>query len=254
MRRLLPPAPERPGADEPVDLDEAYALPHERPHGRPFVRSDFVVAVDGAVTVEGRSRGLGGPADRAVFRALRTFADMVLVGAGTVRAEGYGPVHLDAEATAAREARGQTPVPPVAVVSESLQLDWMSPLFTEAVIPTVVICGGRSNEQRRRDAKETADVIVAGDGDHADLGVALGMLAERGIAHVLTEGGPTLHGELVRGGLLDELCVTFSPMVADTGLATPHLFGAGGVTEPARLRLTDLLEADDGFLFARYRF
>lgn len=250
MRRLLPPTTDA----EPVDLLEAYALPDDRPSGRPFVRSDFVVAVDGAVTVDGRSRGLGGPADRAVFRALRAFADVVLVGAGTVRAEGYGPVRLDAETKEARQARGQAPVPPVAVVTESLQLDWRAPLFADAETPTLVICGGHSNERRRRDAAETAEVVVAGDSHLADLAVALGMLEERGMAHVLTEGGPTLHGELARAGLLDELCVTISPMVADPGGATPHLLGTHGLAEPARLRLTHLLEADDGFLFARYRF
>jgi riboflavin biosynthesis pyrimidine reductase len=218
------------------------------------VRSDFVVAVDGAVTVDGRSRGLGGPADRAIFRALRGFADVVLVGAGTVRAEEYGPVRLDDSTKAARQARKQPPTPPVAVVSGTLQLDWKAPLFTEAETPTLVICGGGSNERRRSDAAETAEVVIAGDGDRADLGVALAILAERGMLHVLTEGGPTLHGELARAGLLDELCVTISPMVADSGAGIPHLLGAHGLPQPTRLRLTHLLEADDGFLFARYRF
>jgi riboflavin biosynthesis pyrimidine reductase len=250
VRRLLPPATDA----EPVDLAEAYALPADHPAGRPFVRSDFVVAVDGAVTLEGRSQGLGGPADRAVFRALRGFADVVLVGAGTVRAEGYGPVRLDDETQAARRGRGQPPIPPVAVVTNTLQLDWRSPLFTEASTPTIVICGGASDERRRRDAAETAEVITAGDGAQADLAVAMAVLADRGMLHVLTEGGPTLHGELARAGLLDELCVTISPMLAGSGAGTTHLLGPHGLPQPARLRLTNLLEADDGYLFARYRF
>jgi riboflavin biosynthesis pyrimidine reductase len=131
----------------------------------------------------------------------------------------------------------------VAVVTNTLQLDWRSPLFTEASTPTIVICGGAS-----------AEVITAGDGAQADLAVALAVLADRGMLHVLTEGGPTLHGELARAGLLDELCVTISPMLAGSGAGTTHLLGPHGLPQPARLRLTNLLEADDGYLFARYRF
>lgn len=248
MRRLLP------SPIDHVDVADAYRPPDDLPAGRPFVRSDFVMAVDGAVTVEGTSRGLAGPADKAAFVAMRAWADVVLVGASTVRVEGYGPVRLSDEQRAARDARGQRPVPPVAVVTRTLQLDYAAPLFTEAACPTIVICPGGVAEDLRRHAADVADVLVAGEGADVDLAAALAQLGVRDAHHVLTEGGPTLHGELVRAHLVDEICVTISPMVADAGPSTPRLLGPLGADQPVDLRLTHLFEADEGFLFARYRF
>lgn len=247
MRQLLP------SPAHHVDVADAYRPPDDLPAGRPFVRSDFVMAVDGAVTMEGTSRGLAGPADKAAFTAMRAWADLVLVGANTVRVERYGPVRLPDEARAARAARGQSPVPPLAVVTRTLQLDYAAPLFTEAESPTIVICPGGVADERRGHAAAAADVVVAGEGADVDLAAALAQLTARGTGHVLTEGGPTLHGELMRARLLDELCVTISPMLADAGPATPRLLGPLGTDAPATLRLTHLFEADDGFLFARYR-
>ena len=106
MRALLP----RPEAD--VDPVLAYALPEGVGDDRPFVRCNMISTLDGAITVDGRSGMLGGPADRRVFQALRSLADVILVGAGTARAEAYGPVLLAPELRALRERRGQPPVPP----------------------------------------------------------------------------------------------------------------------------------------------
>lgn len=246
MRQLLP---------HPLDhvsVDDAYAPPPDVGDDRAFVRSDFIIAVDGAVTVDGTSRGLAGPADKAAFMAMRGWADVVLVGAGTVRSEGYGPVRLRPEVQAARRARGQSPVPPVAVVSRSLSLDYESALFADAAVPTIVVCPGGADPERRAHAAEAGELVVAGEAE-VDLADALRQLHDRGLRHVLTEGGPQLHGDLARAGRLDELCVTISPMVADAGPATPRLLGPLGLAEPSRLRLTHLFEADDGYLFARYR-
>src|SRR5258708_22077632 len=99
----------------------------------------MVASLDGAISVQGRAGGLGSEADRHLFRVLRSLADVVVVGAGTVRAERYGPVKLAAELVAARRARGKPDLPPIAIVTRSCQLDWDSPLFTETSVRPMVI-------------------------------------------------------------------------------------------------------------------
>lgn len=116
MRWLLPPR-----ADE-VDLAAVYATPADRAPGRPFVRANMISSLDGAIAIKGRSGGLGGPADQRLYDTLRSLTDVVLVGAGTMRTERYGPVRVDATARAQRLARGQSPVPPIAVVTRSCHL------------------------------------------------------------------------------------------------------------------------------------
>ncbi|MGE0027693.1 MAG: pyrimidine reductase family protein [Thermoleophilia bacterium] len=245
MRRLLP-APAAAVAPE-----EAYAdVPTAS--GRPGVRVNMVASLDGAITIEGRSGGLGGDADLRVFRALRSLADVILVAAGTARTEGYGPPKLADEAQAARRARGQSRLPRIAVVTRSLELDWGTHLFTEApddARPIVVTSAGAPQEGRRR-AAEVADVLVAGD-DGVDLAGALRRLGADGAASVLCEGGPSLNRALAAEGLLDELCLTVSPRLV--GGDGPRML-AGDPPAPGGLpmRLHAAYE-DDGFLFLRHR-
>jgi riboflavin biosynthesis pyrimidine reductase len=229
MRQLLPfPA---------TDVDPATVYGDDRPgHGdRPWVMANFVASVDGSAAVAGRARPLSGPADRALFRLLRARADVVLVGAGTVRIEGYGPV------------RGDHPAP-LAVVSRSLDLDWDSALFAEAAAPTLVVTCTQADAARRTRAEKVAELVVAGD-EVVDLGDAVAQLGRRGHRVVLCEGGPYLFGELVVADLLDELCLTLSPLVA--GGAGPRIVTGADLAAPRPLRLASVLE-DDGNLFLRY--
>jgi riboflavin biosynthesis pyrimidine reductase len=165
---------------------------------------------------------------------LRAQADVVLVAAGTVRAEHYGP----------------SPVP-VAGISRSCRLDWDSPFFT-AITPPFVITVAEAPALERKKAADLAEVIIAGERD-VDLAFALGALAEQGFARVLAEGGPSLNGQLTAAGLVDELCLTLSPLLvggqAKRILAGPDL-GLLGAGQGWRLR--SLCE-QDGFLFLRYR-
>jgi riboflavin biosynthesis pyrimidine reductase len=228
MRQLLP------FACDPVDPAVLYGdLP---PTGtRPTVRLNMIASIDGATAVAGLSGGLGGPADHALFAVLRSQADIVLVAAGTVRAEHYGPSQV-----------------PVAVVSRSCRLDWDSPFFTAAITPPFVITVAEAPALERKKAADLAEVIIAGERD-VDLAFALGVLAERRFARVLAEGGPSLNGQLMAAGLVDELCLTLSPLLvggeAKRILAGPDLGLLG-----ARLgwSLRSLCE-QDGFLFLRYR-
>ena len=100
--------------------------------GRPSVRLNMIVSVDGGTSWNGVSGGLGGPADKALFAVMRTLPDVVLVASGTMRAERYGPAVLPDHVQAARRSRGQRPVPPIAVVSRRCEFDWNDAFFAAA--------------------------------------------------------------------------------------------------------------------------
>jgi riboflavin biosynthesis pyrimidine reductase len=216
---------------DPVDLDALYA---ELPCAgtRPAVRLNMIASIDGATAVAGVSGGLGGHADQELFAVLRSKADIVLVAAGTVRAERYGPLGL-----------------PVAVVSRSCRLDWDSLFFAAAAAQPLVITVAGAAAADRGKAAELAEVIIAGERD-VDLAVALGALAERGFAKVLAEGGPTLNGQLAAAGLLDEVCLTVSPLLV--GGDAKRILAGPGLPRGQRWQLCSLCE-QDGFLFFRYR-
>ncbi len=225
MRELFP------IAVDPVDPMAVYgALPLV--DGRPAVRLNMIASVDGATAVGGVSGSLGGPADRRLFGQLRAVADCVVVGAGTFRAEHYGPARL-----------------PVAVVSRSCRLDWEAPFFTQAVTRPVVITVSAAPAADRAAAAAVADVVVAGD-DAVDLHLALGELAARGARNVLAEGGPSLNEQLAAAGLLDELCLTVSPRIG--GGTSARVFGGDAPPARSELRLLSVCEEDE-FLFLRYR-
>lgn len=240
MRRLFP---EPAGEVDPVD---AYDVP-PAPEGRPFVRCNMISSVDGAIAVRGRSGMLGGPADRRLFHALRSLSDVILVGAGTMRAEGYGPARLADDLRERRAARGRPPVPPIAVVTRSCAFDWSAPFFTDAEERPLVVTTDECPEDARRRAEDVADVVVAGD-QQVDLGVALAQLHDRGHRSVLLEGGPRLNAQMVDAGLLDELCLTFSPrLVSGDG---PRVLAGRELPSPLQLDTVQVLEAD-GFFFYR---
>lgn len=244
MRILLGDTP------EPDPVASFLGGPRAPRAGRPWVMANMVASVDGATAVDGESRGLSGPADRRVFHALRGLADAVMAAAGTVRADRYGPARPSPATRAARVGRGQTPVPPVVVVSRSLELPWEAPLFAEAEIPTVVLSPADSAPERlERASAAGADVVTAGRGS-TDLGAGLAALAERGCGVLLCEGGPGLIRELVAGDLLDELFVTVSPRIV--GGAAARMTRGDDLVPPRSLELGAVAE-DDGFLFLRYR-
>jgi riboflavin biosynthesis pyrimidine reductase len=242
MRRLFP------SEASDVDLIDAYGRPMPS-RGRPAVRANMVSSVDGAASARGRSSGLGGPADKILFTALRSLADVILVGWATMRIERYGPVRLDDEARARRTRWGISPVPPVAVLTATCRLDWRLPFFAAAEQRPLIITVSGADSSDRAEAAKVADVIVAGD-HQVDLSAALDALGERGHRNILAEGGPHVLAQLASAEVLDELCLTLSPMLlaGDAGriLAGPDI-------DPAvNLELVHLLE-EDGFVFTRYR-
>lgn len=199
-----------------------YDAQRPRPEGRPWLIANMVAGLDGSLAWHGKVSGLSSDADRSLFVRLRGIADAVVVGAGTVRAEGYGPVKLPAARRAERVAAGRAAVPPLVVVSRSLDFEWDGPLWGAAADPRpIVVTASCAPADALAAARRHAEVIIAGD-DVVDLTAALRELATRGMGLMLTEGGPTLLAELVAVGLLDELCLTLTPLFGGDPLTMAH--------------------------------
>lgn len=243
MRRLIP---DNTGA---TDVLSAYRPPPPKPS--PFVRVNMIASVDGAVEVGGKSGPLGGRADRHVFNVLRGLADVIVVGAGTFRREGYGPVRLEGRVEDQRLARGQAPVPPIAVVTRSCWFDWSAPFFTEAATRPIIVTTARACGAAPAAARAAADLMPAGDPHEEAVSVAraVAALGDRGFGNILVEGGPSLVGQLAAAGLIDELCLTLSPQIV--GGAGSSLLGDLTLPSPIKLRTIGVLE-EDGYYFLRF--
>jgi riboflavin biosynthesis pyrimidine reductase len=230
-----------------LDLDlaeiiEQYLADERPPHpSRPWVTMGMISSVDGGVTVDGRSTGLGGPPDRAVFRALRAAADVVLVGAETLRVEGYRAVSLPEQFVGWRQSQGKTDNPQVAVVSRSLDLELTESLAESR--PLILTCESAPIE-RRQALAEFAEVIVSGS-EGVEPTMALAHLWERGMERVILEGGPSLNGQML--DLIDEVCVTIAPLIA--GGDSSRI--VAGAPHSRRMDLARTIHSD-GFLLLRY--
>ena len=233
MRRLVPPAAD--GAvdverDGPVDVGAAYgpgAGGRPRPAGRPWVTLLMISSADGATAVAGRSGGLANEGDRAVFRAVRATADAVLVGASTTRAEGYRPL---APPRRLLVVTGSGDIGPAELSAASTTTLVMPAAAAAPALPA----GG-------------ASVLRAGT-DMVDLADALGQL--HAVAHVVCEGGPSLNGQLLAAGLVDEVCLTLAPVFAAG--SSPRLAHGDRPADGAPWRLAHVLADDQGYLFLRY--
>ena len=237
MRQLLPEAIDD---VDPVAVYAADARPP--PPGRPWVLVNMIASLDGGTNVGGVSGPLGGPADKAVFAAIRNVADAILVGAGTVRAERYGPA----------KRRGDRRPPRIAVVTATGALDGDLRLFAEAnpdEPPPLVLTCDACPAERRAALADVAEVVLVGD-TTVDLATALAELAAREIAVVVAEGGPTLNGQLIAGGLVDEWCGTTAPVLV-AGTSSRPAIGPPAPAGAAAMRLDRML-VEDGLCFARY--
>lgn len=174
----------------------------------------MVSTLDGAAQHDGRSQPISCASDMRIFGTLRGLADAVVVGAETVRLEGYRPARAREAFAARRAAAGQGPAPAIAVVSGSLDLDFSWPLFVSPLVPTLVLTSAGAPSDRIAAARQAgAEVVIAGEGSRVDPVRAVRELAERGFKRLLTEGGPRMLGQFVAAGVLDEFCLTVSPML-----------------------------------------
>jgi riboflavin biosynthesis pyrimidine reductase len=214
-----------------------------------WVLANMVSGLDGSVAVGGRVGALSSPTDAELFRTLRSVADVVLVGAETVRREKYGPVRLPDGLRAERAAAGRAAVPRLAIVSRSLQLDWDAPVFTEAdpASATIVVTCAAAPRAQLDEAGRHAVVLLAGD-ERVEPRAALAALAGLGSEVVLCEGGPTLLGELVAADLLDELCLTIEPVMGGDPLPVAITPASAALV---RHRIAHVL-VDGDTIFLRY--
>jgi 5-amino-6-(5-phosphoribosylamino)uracil reductase len=243
--RLLPAAGHA-GVDDP-DLVRLYDFPADL--RRPWVKVNFIASADGAVSLGGRSSGLGDANDKKIFRLGRALADVILVGAQTALIERYRGVRPDELPGALRAEKGLAAVPPIAVVTARASIEPHSPLVTKAVTPTVVFTTESAPAERRAALADAgADVVVAGDRT-VDLAAVLDELDRRGLRRVCCEGGPHLLGSLIADGLVDELDLSVAPLLVggDAGrIATGPL-----PADATKLRLASVLHADH-MLMLRY--
>jgi riboflavin biosynthesis pyrimidine reductase len=216
-----------------------------------WVRGNMIASVDGGATADGKSGDLGGAGDRSVFELMRYAADVILVGAATVRTENYSGAQVPVAQRSARQGRGQADIPPIAVITRSGNLDPGTRFFTRSqVAPLVFTCADALGDTRAR-LGPVAEVIDASGPrtDEVDGATVLKILAKRRLLRVLTEGGPMILGLLIADDLLDELCVTVAPFLVG-GSAARIATGPGEVL--TRMRPAHLLSDGDGYLYARY--
>jgi riboflavin biosynthesis pyrimidine reductase len=233
---------------DPSPIDDAALTELYRPT-RPGVRMNFVPSIDGAVEVEGRSAGLGNRPDQVVFALLRQFPDALLVGAGTLRQERYHAIRLDEARREWRLGHGLDPYPRLVVASRRLDLDPTHPALADAPLRPVILTRRTAPPDRRTALASVADVLVHGD-DDVDLRAALADLRERGMATLLSEGGPHLFGALTAADLVDEVCLTVSPLLAGAGAGR---ITAGPGTGVRDMKLAHALYAQDAILLRYVR-
>jgi len=232
--------------DAETQLTGLYRHP-VRP-GRGYLRAGMVSTLDGAATgIDGSSRSINNTADLRVFRVLRAAADGVLVGARTARGERYRSIRVPPPLRAGRAARGQSEVPVLVVVTRSGALP---DGLLEAEHGVLALVPRGSDAESTLTARwGTERVIAVGERD-VDLAAGLTALADRGLPRVLSEGGPDLLGQLFAAGLVDEWCLTWSPLVV--GGDAVRTIAAGAFLDPApTAHLAHLLYAD-GVLLGRW--
>jgi riboflavin biosynthesis pyrimidine reductase len=240
------------GATQPVgdgDLSRLYAYPSDLT--RCWVRSNFIASLDGGATTGGKSGVLGGAGDRALFQLMRAHADVVLVGAGTVRVENYGGAQLSVAARQDRQARGQAEIPPIAVVTQAGRLDRDMKVFRHTEVPPLILTSSAVAGPAADLLGDLATVVDCSDGDPTlvEPKAILAALAARGLYRVLTEGGPRLHATFIAAGLLDELCLSVAPVLVG---GQAMRIAAGPQETRTRMRCAHLLTDADGYLYTRY--
>jgi riboflavin biosynthesis pyrimidine reductase len=242
LRRLLPDA-------AVLDVAAAYGdlrLGERAPDGRPWLGCNVIASADGRATWEGKSGGLGGPADREVFARLRCSVDAIMAGTHTVRVERYGRLVADPVRRADRERQGLAPDPAAVLVTRSGDLPLEAPLFSDPAQPIFVY-----GPTTLADPAGEAPVIVTRLQDVTPAAALADLRQRHGIRSVLCEGGPTLFSGLLHENVVDELFLTVAPKLAGGGAA--HGITSGPPLDEFAPLAIESIHEHDHFLFLRYR-
>jgi riboflavin biosynthesis pyrimidine reductase len=220
-----------------AELLAAAQLGSQASESRPYTFFNFVATLDGRAALDGSTRPLGGPADLEMLLALRAVADAVLIGPGTVRAEGYGRL-VSAE-------RRPGPPPPAVLISRRFDIPWEAGLFAAADQPVVIYTSLDAGP-----APAVAAPVEVVRLEECTPAAALADLRARGVRALLSEGGPTLFHGFLEAGLVDELFLTLTPLLTGDEAETSILRGSR-LADPSRFGLRWMLRAEDE-LFLRY--
>ena len=248
MRVLLA---DLPGADSvilgaPLDDASLAALYTAQPRPGPWVRANFATSLDGAITgPDGKSGSINSAADHVVFELLRALSDVVVVGAGTLRSEGYTPLTVQDRWRTTRSELGVASALPLVCVSNSGQVP---PRLRAAPRGTVLLAThtGSPGFAEAREVLGEQQVLVCGE-EAVDDRRLVAVLGERGWSRILTEGGPHLASSMIAAGVLDEVCLSLTPLVV--GASGPRITTAAAV--PTTYSPHVLVE-EDGTVMGRW--
>lgn len=232
-----------------ADLTHVYAWPEDRQTS--WLRMNFASSIDGAVTdSDGLSAGVSSSDDKRVFALLRATCDAVLVGAGTARAEGYGPVTIRDSMQPLRRKLGLSSPPRLVIISNSAELDPDSAPFAEAdpSARTIVVTSESADPERVAALRQVGEVVQTGD-DNVNLADVRKLLGALGLFRLLCEGGPTLFGSMLTAGIVDDLCLTTSPLIAGQSAENrTTLTGHEALPATHDARLASLVQAQNSLL------
>jgi riboflavin biosynthesis pyrimidine reductase len=235
--------------DDDARLAAFYTYPDDL--DRCWVRANMISSLDGGATDDGKSGGLAGPGDKALFSRMREEADVVLVGASTVRIENYSGAQMSVAQRQERQRRGQAELPPIAILTHGADFEHDAKIFTRTEVPPLIMTSRDAVDEARGRFGSLAEVIDASGAntDRVDPAVVLTIFQKRGLRRVLSEGGPSLISLLIEHDLLDELCVTIAPVLVG---GAARRIAAGPGEAHTRMRRSHLLTDDEGYLYTRY--
>ena len=229
---------------EQIDILEMLFAEKRTSTDQPWVMLNMVSSVDGATALRGGATSLNDADDRALFLGLRAVADVVLVGAQTVRAENIGPVRMSQGMKSHREAAGLIGEPRLAILTRSLNLDTDHPVFADPSRRPMVVTEQGADTVRLEMMDQVADLVVAPRLDGPGIINALGS-----VDVILCEGGPTVNSQLISANVVDEINLTISPLFA---MGRSKRIAVGEELDPAIELKLDRTLVGDRSLFLRY--